>query len=188
MSGSSGTGISPGGSGGPPTPSDTADSGTTTTSQPPAQPPPAPAPVSPWTVVGPKLQHWFFFGVLFGVLPIALCFAMNSLSRNGMTLTQLLGRGELLIVTTSLAAAAAGQIITRKGSPAGITNVLGFLVCLNILLAVATAGLFAFVSYASQTPQSIDATSVAQYSVVLFASSVVTAGSSALIVEWEQAQ
>ncbi|MFD3538859.1 hypothetical protein ACFWUQ_05080 [Streptomyces sp. NPDC058662] len=139
-------------------------------------------------MVGPKLQHWFFFGVLFGVLPIALCFVMNTLVRSGMTLTQLLGRGELLIVTTSLAAAAAGQIITRKGSHTGITNVLGFLVCLNILLAVATAGLFAFVSFASQTPNSVDGASVAQYSVVLFASGVVTAGSSALIVEWEQAK
>ncbi|MEU6590860.1 hypothetical protein ABZ923_16835 [Streptomyces sp. NPDC046881] len=109
---------------------------------------------------------------------------MNTFSQNGISLTELLGRGELLIVTTSLSAAAAGQIITRKGT--GHENMLGFLVSLNILIAVVTAGLFAFVSSAAQTKLKIDADTVALYSTIFFIATIVTAGSSAFIVEWWQ--
>ncbi|MGI5468374.1 hypothetical protein [Streptomyces sp. CA-132043] len=131
------------------------------------------------------MLHWLFFGVGFGVLPIGLGYVMNSFTHRGVSLSEILSRGELLIVTTSLAAAAAGQIITRSGS--GLRNIVGFLAFSNIAMACVTAGLFAFVTSAPQVSQKLDQGSVTGSSLVLFIATFVTAGASTFIAEWEQA-
>ncbi|WP_146074993.1 hypothetical protein [Streptomyces sp. Ru73] len=131
------------------------------------------------------MLHWLFFGVGFGVLPIGLGYVMNSFTHRGVSLSEILSRGELLIVTTSLAAAAAGQIITRSGS--GLRNIVGFLAFSNIAMACVTAGLFAFVTSAPQMSQKLDEGSVTGSSLVLFFATFVTAGASTFIAEWEQA-
>ncbi|MBZ4020470.1 hypothetical protein CCS38_33045 [Streptomyces purpurogeneiscleroticus] len=131
------------------------------------------------------MLHWLFFGVGFGVLPIGLGYVMNSFTHRGVSLSEILSRGELLIVTTSLAAAAAGQIITRSGS--GLKNIVGFLAFSNIAMACVTAGLFAFVTSAPQVNQKLDEGSVTGSSLVLFFATLLTAGASTFIAEWEQA-
>ena len=58
-----------------------------------------------------KLLRWFLFSVPASLVPLALTYFSHRIDRHAVRLEMLLGRGELLLVTTTLGAAALGELI-----------------------------------------------------------------------------
>jgi hypothetical protein len=128
-------------------------------------------------------MHWLFFGVIFAVMPILAGMLINASHGEGIGFWKLIGRGELLIVTAGLAAAAAGQILTKKTSHRRlIANVLAFG---NIVIACLTSIVFANISSGLQSGDEIDRHTVGIQSLWFFGITFITAGTSALSVEME---
>ncbi|MGW2541991.1 hypothetical protein ACWC5I_14250 [Kitasatospora sp. NPDC001574] len=128
-----------------------------------------------------KVLHWLFFGVLFAVLPILAGLLIN-VSRTGhYGFWSLAGKGDLYIVTAGLAAAATGQILTKK--TARKTLLSNFLAFSNIFIACLASVMYANVSTGGG---SLDEHAVGLYSLGFFAVTFITAGSSALVVELEE--
>ncbi|MFF7789942.1 hypothetical protein [Streptomyces sp. NPDC007991] len=131
-----------------------------------------------------KVMHWLFFGVIFAVMPILAGMLINGSRGKGLGFWDLIGRGELLIVTAGLAAAAAGQILTKRTPRRKlIANVLAFG---NIVIACLTSIVFANISSGLQDSDQIDQHAVGIQSLWFFGITFITAGSSALIVELEE--
>jgi hypothetical protein len=131
-----------------------------------------------------KVMHWLFFGVIFAVMPILAGMLINASRGEGIGFWNLIGRGELLIVTAGLAAAAAGQILTKKTPRRRlVANVLAFG---NIVIACLTSIVFANISSGLQDGDQIDQHAVGLQSLWFFGITFITAGSSALIVELEE--
>ncbi|MFI8914455.1 hypothetical protein ACIGW4_22945 [Streptomyces sp. NPDC053513] len=130
------------------------------------------------------MMHWLFFGVIFAIMPIVAGMLINASRGQGVGFWDLIGRGELLIVTAGLAAAASGQILTKKSSNRKLfSNVLAFV---NIVLACLTSIVFANISSGLQDGDVIDQHAVGVLSLWFFGITFLTAGSSALIVELEE--
>ncbi|MET7414029.1 hypothetical protein ACWD7B_20950 [Streptomyces rubiginosohelvolus] len=130
-----------------------------------------------------KVIHWLFFGVIFAIMPILAGMLINVSRGEGVGFWELIGRGELLIVTAGLAAAAAGQILTKKTPSRKLTaNLLAFG---NIVIACLTSIVFANISSGFQSGDQIDQHAVGIQSLWFFGITFLTAGSSALIVELE---
>lgn len=130
-----------------------------------------------------KVLHWLFFGVIFAVMPIIAGLLINASRLGSLGFWSLIGRGELLIVTAGLAAAAAGQIFTKKSSRRHLMS--SFLAFSNIVIACLSSIVYANISAGLQEGDKINEGFVGVLSLVFFGITLVTAGSSALIVELE---
>ncbi|MEV6167649.1 hypothetical protein AB0L99_05405 [Streptomyces sp. NPDC051954] len=130
-----------------------------------------------------KVLHWLFFGVIFAVMPIIAGLLINASRLGSLGFWSLIGRGELLIVTAGLAAAAAGQIFTKKSSRRHLMS--SFLAFSNIVIACLSSIVYANISAGLQEGDEINDGFVGVLSLVFFGITLVTAGSSALIVELE---
>ncbi len=68
-----------------------------------------------------KLARWFLFGVLFTLLPFALSY-LNLRARpksgNSIKFVSLFARGELLLVSTAIGAAAVGELLGVRNANA----------------------------------------------------------------------
>ena len=58
-----------------------------------------------------KLTRWFIFSVLVSLVPLALAWLGMRLDRRPSDLTVIVGGGELLLVSSTIAAAAVGEVI-----------------------------------------------------------------------------
>ncbi|MFF0733315.1 hypothetical protein ACFYVK_17030 [Streptomyces chartreusis] len=131
-----------------------------------------------------KMVNWFAFGVLFSIMPIITGFFIAETRGSDRRLTDLIGHGELLIVATGLAAAAAGQAFSMKHTKFGVLpRLVG---CGNVLIALFTTGVFADISAAVAEKEQIDETFVAAYSLWFFGAALITSFSGALLAELEQ--
>lgn len=130
-----------------------------------------------------KVLHWLFFGVIFAVMPIIAGLLINASRLGSLGFWSLIGRGELLIVTAGLAAAAAGQIFTKKSSRRHLMS--SFLAFSNIVIACLSSIVYANISAGLQEGDKVNEGFVGVLSLVFFGITLVTAGSSALIVELE---
>lgn len=131
-----------------------------------------------------KVAHWIFFGVVFSVMPILAELLGSGSRKGGPSFWDLIGRGELLIVTAGLAAAAAGQILTKRtGKRRFLANVLAFA---NITIACLASVMYANVTVGLTDGVKINQHAVGVNSLWFFVITFVTAGSSTLIVELEE--
>ncbi|HEU0298142.1 MAG TPA: hypothetical protein VFR37_01785 [Longimicrobium sp.] len=67
-----------------------------------------------------KLVRWFMFGVLVSLVPLAVTYFGLRLDRRPIHLEMLVARGEMLLISTTLGAAALGELF-----PSSRENVIG---------------------------------------------------------------
>jgi hypothetical protein len=122
--------------------------------------------------VGKRLAFWFMFGVIFAVLPVSLRILVSGMSKNGVSIEQLLGDGELFISTAAISAAAIGDILYvafQEGNKFSTSKqiVSGFsaFVCLGCCLLSAAA----YLNVKASTAGAIVDVSVALFVITLVA-------------------
>jgi hypothetical protein len=80
-----------------------------------------------------KLTRWFIFSVLISLVPLITSYLGLLLDSRAATLQTVTGRGELLLITTTLAAAAIGELIP-SGRDRGTQKLLAGGSCIVIVL------------------------------------------------------
>ncbi|MFJ4669620.1 hypothetical protein [Kitasatospora purpeofusca] len=121
--------------------------------------------------------------MVFAVLPIVAGFFIDATRQTHRTLFDLIGHGELLIVSAGLAAAAAGQAYLKRSS--GNRFLSSLLMFTNLSIMGLTSIWFADVSAAIQDGKQYDQAFVGQYSIVFFVATLITAGAGTFLSELE---
>lgn len=109
-----------------------------------------------------KLTRWFIFGVVVSLLPFALAYLNLWASKKPAKIEDLLSRGELLLVSTAIGAAAIGELLGVKDTHALYKIVIGGCSFVAVLTQMA------WYAYTSDASQGLDGRSVAKLSVVFF--------------------
>ena len=118
-----------------------------------------------------KLVRWGMFGVLLSLLPLAGAFVGSAIYGKLVSLEGLLSRGELLLIATTLAAAATGELFgSRHSSTASGTEVLAGGAA--IFVAVLAIFSYAVVSTAISRGEQFSKTFVTWYSIVIWLFSI----------------
>ena len=117
-----------------------------------------------------KLTRWLIFSVLISLVPLFTSYAGLLLDGRPASLHTLTGRGELLLITTTLAAAAIGELIP-SGRERGTQKLLAGGSCIVIVLF--SSLLFAAVQSRAQS----DASLVFALSLSLFCGTLLASGS-----------
>lgn len=113
-----------------------------------------------------KLVRWFMFSVLVSLVPLAMTYFGLRLDRRPVHLEMLVGRGELLLISTTLGAAALGELF-----PGGRENAIGKLLAAGTSLVGILVCSFYFATIQSRaTP---DGHAILTVSVWLFAGMLV---------------
>lgn len=86
-----------------------------------------------------KLLRWFIFSVLIALVPLAVSYLGLRLERQAASLYLLTARGELLLVSTTIASAAIGELI-----PAGRTKAIRKLIAGGSCMLLITVSSFLF--------------------------------------------
>jgi hypothetical protein len=117
-----------------------------------------------------KLLRWFMFSVLASLVPLALTYFSHRIDRHAVRLEMLLGRGELLLITTTLGAAALGELI-----PANRENAIAKVLAggASVLMIVISSVCFA----AIQSRNNADPRPVAVLSLAFFFGTLLAAAS-----------
>jgi hypothetical protein len=58
-----------------------------------------------------RMLTWLIFGVLFGLLPIIALTIKGALSPQGPSFDEILGRGDLFVISAAIAAGAIGEVL-----------------------------------------------------------------------------
>ena len=117
-----------------------------------------------------KLVRWFMFSVLISLVPLALTSFSLWLDKREVHLEMLLARGELLLISTTLGAAAIGELLPGGGENAtgklfaAGTSLVGLVVCSLYFAAI-------------QSRTAPDAGAIMTASIWLFAGMLVASGS-----------
>jgi hypothetical protein len=105
--------------------------------------------------------------MLTAVLPLLAALFISRAMGGSLSITEVLSRGELLLVATTLAAAAAGELFGREHpSTRGVAEVYAGVVAL--LIAVLTALSYGAISHALSEGGQADAGFVTAYSIVMY--------------------
>jgi hypothetical protein len=133
-----------------------------------------------WDAIAFRAGKWLFFGVLLALFPIALG-ALGVVTRKAETFSfeALLGRGELLLVTSAVLGAALAELVGDH-DPRFRTLRL-YCACSAGTVLIAAASWFADVAGAVRDGTEVDGHAVAVGSLWLFGSAV-AAGIACLIV------
>jgi hypothetical protein len=117
-----------------------------------------------------RLLRWFLFSVLVSLVPLALTYLNLLLDGREAHLEMLLARGELLLVSATLGAAALGELF-----PGGRENAMGKLLAsgASVLMIVLSSVCFASI----QSRQSPNPGPIFVVSLFLFAGMLLAAGS-----------
>jgi hypothetical protein len=117
-----------------------------------------------------KLVRWIMFSVLMSLVPLAASYFGLRLDRRPVHLEMLVARGELLLICTTLGAAAIGELF-----PSGRENAIGkmFAAGTSLLGLVVCSLYFAAV----QSRPAADAEPILSASIWLFAGMLVAGGS-----------
>ena len=85
-----------------------------------------------------RLSVWLLFGVMLGLLPLIARVIKGAMSKDGLSITEVLGDGELFIVSAVIAAGAMGELFAGafKECPSLLTVLAGFwtLSCFAVLV------------------------------------------------------
>ncbi|HEY0020637.1 MAG TPA: hypothetical protein VGC13_30340 [Longimicrobium sp.] len=115
-----------------------------------------------------KLVRWFMFSVLVSLVPLALTYFSHRLDRRVVHLEMLVARGELLLICTTLGAAALGELF-----PSGRDNVIPKLLAAGTSLLGVLVCSFYFAAIQSRAAPN----AIVNASVSLFAGMLVASGS-----------
>lgn len=128
-----------------------------------------------------KVGRWAIFSVAFALLPIGAN-GLSGLTRGrSVDFDGLVGRGELLLVTAAIAAAAAGELFGRLETRLRGTRLV--LVGLSFLVVCVTSYWFADVAVGLQTGQPIDHHVVAVGSTYVFLLNLVVSACAVVVSE-----
>lgn len=122
-----------------------------------------------------KLTRWFIFGVIVSLLPFALAYLNLWASKKPVKVEDLFSRGELLLVSTALGAAAIGELLGIKDTHALYKIIIGGCSFVVVLTQMA------WYAYASDASQGLDGRSVAKLSVVFFVVTLVCSSACLLL-------
>ena len=109
-----------------------------------------------------KLTRWFIFGVVVSLLPFALAYLNLWASKKPVKVEDLFSRGELLLVSTAIGAAATGELLGIKETHALYKIIIGGCSFVAVLTQMA------WYAYASDTSRGLDGRNVARLSVAFF--------------------
>ncbi len=109
-----------------------------------------------------KLTRWFIFGVVVSLLPFALAFLNLWASKKPAKIEDLFSRGELLLVSTAIGAAAIGELLGIKDTHALGKIIVGGFSFVTVLTQMA------WYAYASDASRGLDGRYVAKFSIVFF--------------------
>ena len=116
-----------------------------------------------------RMTRWFIFGVLISLIPLGVSYFMQKLDRRAPTLGSLLEGGELLLISTTVAAGCIGELIPiSRRKP--VEKLVAGGACMVVVL-VATSCFAAVKSRPSPDPSPIRTTSL-----WLFATAVLAGG------------
>jgi hypothetical protein len=117
-----------------------------------------------------KLTRWVMFGVLIAIIPLAFAAFHAKLRGEHRTLSDIIGHGELFLITVAIAAGGAGQLHGASTRSRLLDILLGGFLMIVILLA--TYG-FGDVSAAHHAGEQVDAAFVLRASRNLFVAGTV---------------
>lgn len=117
-----------------------------------------------------RMIRWFIFSVLLSLVPLTLSYVAMQLDGGRVSLHMLMGRGELLLICTTVGAAALGELI-----PAGRDNAILKLLAGGCTMLVVVVSSLSFA--AIQSRQSPDPGSVLAISLSMFLGMLVAGGS-----------
>lgn len=127
-----------------------------------------------------KLLRWFIFSVLIALVPLAVSYLGLRLEQQAASLYLLTARGELLLVSTTIASAAVGELI-----PAGRRKPIRKLLAGGCCMLLITVSSFLFATI--QARSSADPLTVFTASVALFGGTLLASfGAMYLAYEGEQ--
>lgn len=109
-----------------------------------------------------KFARWFFFGVLFALLPFALSYLNLRARSKSVKVESLFARGELLLVSTAIGMAAIGELFGVKN-----VNLLGQTVIGGFSMVAVTIQVLWYPSV-SDPNSGFDADFVGRMSVIFF--------------------
>jgi hypothetical protein len=78
-----------------------------------AEPEPEQPTGSRWPAIIVRTVAWVAFVVLFGLLPLLVAMVRAAMSPHGLDLTEVLGRGELFLVSAVIGGTAIGALVTE---------------------------------------------------------------------------
>jgi len=113
--------------------------------------------------------RWFFFGCLVSLLPLLAVYLELRMRFQTPTIEQLIGGGELLVITWVLAAGALGELF---GTAKRTSTAKLFLGGTIVLIVISAAMFFASVAEAKINGIPVDAGFIAHTSIWLFALSL----------------
>jgi|SRR5271166_198030 len=99
---------------------------------------------------GRRLTFWFLFAVLASVVPLFWLYSYLVETHAPHSFAAVLSRGDLIVISTVLAAGSIGELLTRK-TKNGISVFEGVLIGITVLLLMCGGWLYAIVSTASPT-------------------------------------
>jgi hypothetical protein len=121
---------------------------------------------------------WLIFSVFLALTPIIFNGATDFINGSNLDLSQLLGKGELLIVSVAIGADATGKLIA-SGEKQKIFKIIAAGAC--ILLVIISSLLFAVISRSTGIP--IDINRVSSSSCLMFLMIIVAGASCTLLAE-----
>lgn len=134
-----------------------------------------------WMAIGRVLGMWTLFGVLFALVPIIFSALSEWIHGDSVGLSELIGGGELLLVSTGVCAAALGELAGRPTDP--LRGVRGLLSGVSVILILIAGLLFADVAGSVRDHEAYDAVRVATASLVIFSISLITAAMAMVVAE-----
>lgn len=137
----------------------------------------------PWEKATIRVMLWFSFSVVLSILPLVAAFFFKSTKGESVAYSDLAGNGELLIITTGMAAAAAGDLWAKGASKQWFTTVLA---CLNTAVAIFTTLWFGYITALADEKSNIDKGFIASWSTTLFIISFLASGMSIIRAELRQ--
>jgi hypothetical protein len=128
-----------------------------------------------------KVVRWSIFSVAFALLPIGVN-GLSAATRNrGIAYDDLVGRGELLLVTAAIAAASAGELFGDKESRLRTTRL--FLVGMSFLVVCLSSYWFADIAAGLQSNQVLDRYVIATGSSAVFIFAFIISACSIIVSE-----
>jgi hypothetical protein len=130
-----------------------------------------PTPV--WKLIVVRVVVWVLFGVVFGLLPLIISIIKDAASAEGLHLSSVLGKGELLMIGAVIAAGSLGELLATwlRASDGMGTKVLRILTGFTVLAAF-TGNTILYVYAGSLSPSAIANLSLIFFSVTVIGSTV----------------
>ncbi|MET9426323.1 hypothetical protein [Streptomyces sp. NPDC003036] len=137
----------------------------------------------PWERAIIRAMLWFSFSVVLSLLPLCAAFVFKSTKGEAVTYAEVAGKGELLIITTGMAAAAAGDLWAKGAAKEWLTTALA---CLNTALAIFTTLWFGYLTALADEKSKVDQEFIATWSTTMFIVSFLASGMSIIRAELRQ--